>query len=103
MPYILGRVGANSTETTKTFPKGPMYEIQKFYYDTAQAVSAPTLAALTRVVPTSHILFGTDYPFATAATNAKGLRDYGDLNAKDIRGIERDNSLELFPRLKASV
>jgi len=101
MPYIIGRVGGN-TPASPVFPQGAMYEIQKFYYDTAQAVSAPTLAALTRVVPKSHILFGTDYPFATAETNAKGLRDYGELSATDIRAIERDNSLPLFPRLKTS-
>ncbi len=101
VPFILGRVGGASTEKTKTFPNGAFYEIQKFYYDTAQAVSAPTLAALTRVVPNSHILFGTDYPFNTAAVNAKGLRDYGELSADDIHSIERENSLALFPRLKA--
>jgi predicted TIM-barrel fold metal-dependent hydrolase len=99
MPYIIGRVGGNSP-ASPAFPQGAMYEIQKFYYDTAQAVSPPTLAALTKLVPTSHILFGTDYPFATAETNAKGLRDYGGLSAGELRAIERDNALPLFPRLK---
>lgn len=47
----------------------------------------------------SHILFGTDYPFAQAATVAKGLADSGFTPA-DLRAIERDNALELFPRLK---
>jgi predicted TIM-barrel fold metal-dependent hydrolase len=55
--------------------------------------------SLTKLVPASHIVFGTDYPFATAETNAKGLRDYG-LNAADLRAIERENALGLFPRLK---
>ena len=99
MPYIVGRVGGNNPPSP-AYPRGAMYELQKFYYYTAQAVSAPTLAALTKLIPTSHILFGTDYPFATAATNAKGLRDYGELSATDIRAIERDNALPLFPRLK---
>ncbi|MBZ5662286.1 MAG: amidohydrolase [Acidobacteriia bacterium] len=102
MPYITGRFsGGNRPDMAQKLPRGVMYEIQKFYYDTAQAVSPYTLAALTRLVPMSHILFGTDYPFATAETDAKGLTDFG-LSAGDMRAIERDNSLELFPRLKTS-
>ena len=50
--------------------------MQKFYYDTAQAFNPYTLATFTKVVPMSHILFGTDYPFAQAGTVAKGLADY---------------------------
>lgn len=102
MPYITGRFsGGNRPDMAQKLPRGVMYEIQKFYYDTAQAVSPYTLAALTRLVPASHILFGTDYPFATAETDAKGLADFG-LSPGDIRAIERGNSLELFPRLKTS-
>jgi 6-methylsalicylate decarboxylase len=102
MPYITGRFsGGNRPDMAQKLPRGVMYELQKFYYDTAQAVSPYTLAALTRLVPTSHILFGTDYPFATAETDAKGLADFG-LSAEDMRAIERDNSLELFPRLKSA-
>ncbi len=102
MPYITGRFsGGNRPDMAQKLPRGVIYELQKFYYDTAQAVSPYTLAAFTKLVPMSHILFGTDYPFATAETDAKGLTDFG-LSAGDMRAIERDNSLELFPRLKTS-
>ena len=47
----------------------------------------------------SHILFGTDYPFAQAGTVAKGLADYG-FSPAELRAIERDNALDLCPRLK---
>jgi len=80
-------------------PKGVMYEIQKMYYDTAQAFNQYTLPTFTKVVPMSHILFGTDYPFARAETVTKGLNDYG-FTPVDLRAIERDSPLELFPRLK---
>jgi predicted TIM-barrel fold metal-dependent hydrolase len=102
MPYITGRFsGGNRPDMAQKLPRGVMYEIQKFYYDTAQAISPYTLAALTRLVPASHLLFGTDYPFATAETDGKGLTDYG-ISPGDLRAIERDNSLGLFPRLKTS-
>jgi len=76
-----------------------MPELQKFYYDTAQFYTAPALAGLTRMVPNSHIFFGTDYPFTQAETVAKGLREYG-FSASDLHAIERDNALALFPKYK---
>jgi 6-methylsalicylate decarboxylase len=96
-PYITSRLGAAVGPDGK--PNTNLAALQKFYYDTAQAFNPYTLATLTRVVPMSHILFGTDYPFAQAATVAKGLADYG-FKPADLRAIERDNALELFPRLK---
>jgi predicted TIM-barrel fold metal-dependent hydrolase len=78
-----------------------MAAIRKFYYDTAQAFNEYTLATFTKVVPNSHVLFGTDYPFAQAGTVAKGLADYG-FAAANLRAIERDNALELFPRLRGT-
>ena len=96
-PYITSRLGAAIGPDGK--PNANLAALQKFYYDTAQAFNPYTLATFTRVVPNSHILFGTDYPFAQAATVAKGLADYGFAPAA-LRAIERDNALELFPRLK---
>ena len=96
-PYITSRLGAAVGPDGK--PNANLAALQKFYYDTAQAFNPYTLATFTRVVPTSHILFGTDYPFAQAGTVAKGLADYG-FPPTDLRAIERDNALELFPRLK---
>lgn len=100
MPYITSRFEAgNAPDMAQKLPKGVMYEIQKFYYDTAQAFNEYTLATFTKVVPNPHILFGTDYPFAQAGTVAKGLAGYG-FTAANLRAIEGDNALELFPRLR---
>jgi predicted TIM-barrel fold metal-dependent hydrolase len=96
-PYITGRLGAAIGPDGK--PNANLAAMQKFYYDTAQAFNEYTLPTFTTVVPMSHILFGTDYPFAQAATVAKGLADYRFAPAS-LRAIERDNALELFPRLK---
>jgi predicted TIM-barrel fold metal-dependent hydrolase len=100
MPYITSRFGAgNAPEMAQKLPNGVMYEIQKFYYDTAQAFNEYTLATFTKLVPNSHILFGTDYPFTQAGTVAKGLAGYG-FAAANLGAIERGNALELFPRLR---
>ena len=79
-------------------PKGLMYELKKFYYDTAQGNSPPALAALLKVAPASQILFGTDYPFRTGAEEIGGLAAQR-FPAKDLRAIERDNALRLLPEL----
>jgi len=96
-PYITGRLGAAIGPDGK--PNANLAAMQKFYYDTAQAFNEYTLPTFTKVVPMSHMLFGTDYPFAQAGTVAKGLADY-HFTPADLRAIERDNALELFPRLK---
>ena len=98
MPYITGRFGVNANAKTPELPNGILYEIQKMYYDTAQAFNEYTLPTFTKLVPTSHILFGSDYPFARAEIVTKGLTDYR-LPAADLRAIERENALRLFPRL----
>jgi predicted TIM-barrel fold metal-dependent hydrolase len=54
---------------------------------------------LAKLVPISHILFGTDYPFVAAGAVAKGLSDYG-FSATDLHAIERDNAVALFPKYK---
>jgi 6-methylsalicylate decarboxylase len=97
-PYITSRLGAAVGPDGK--PNANLAALQKFYYDTAQAFNPYTLATFTKVVPMPHILFGTDYPFAQANTVAKALAEFG-FKPADLRAIERDNALELFPRLKA--
>jgi predicted TIM-barrel fold metal-dependent hydrolase len=53
------------------------------------------------MVPTSQILFGTDFPLGggSAAVVARGLLDNGGFTAQELRAIERDNALRLLPRL----
>src|SRR5579875_36351 len=79
-------------------PRGSNFELKKLYYDCANAVSAPALAALLAFVPRSHILFGSDYPFVSAAHSVEGLARY-ELDAASRTAIERGNALALFPRL----
>ena len=101
MPYITGRFGVNADAKTPELPNGVLFEIQKMYYDTAQAFNEYTLPTFTKLVPLSHMLFGTDYPFARGETVAGGLGKFG-FSPAVLRAIERDNALALFPRLKTA-
>jgi predicted TIM-barrel fold metal-dependent hydrolase len=99
VPFITSRLAGVGQQL---LPKGVMYELQKFYYDTAQAFNPYTMPSFKKMVPPSHILFGTDYPLGggTAAIVAKGLADNGGFSSSEMRAIDRDNALELLPRLR---
>ena len=102
VPFLLSRFvyqEATMKGKEQVLPKGLMYELKKFHYDTAQGNSPPALAALLKVAPLSQILFGTDYPFRTAAEEIAGLTTQR-FPAKDLRAIERDNALRLLPELQ---
>jgi len=80
-------------------PNGLLYELKKFYYDTAQANHPGALDALMRLVPASQVVFGTDFPFRTGAEVIEGLAAHR-FPTKDLRAIERDNALRLMPGLR---
>jgi predicted TIM-barrel fold metal-dependent hydrolase len=80
-------------------PNGVEAELKRFYYDTAQAAHPYALASLTKLIPVSQIVFGTDYPYRTAADHVKGLTDYG-FSASDLMAIDRGNAVRLLPQLK---
>jgi predicted TIM-barrel fold metal-dependent hydrolase len=103
MPFLLGRFVRQEVEMKereKRLPKGLMYELKKFYYDTAQANHPGALAALLKLAPVSQILYGTDYPYRTSAEENDGLTAQ-HFPPKDLLAIERDNALRILPRLKA--
>lgn len=86
----------------KTFP--PMTAVQamsprRLNYDTANATSAPTMAALTKLVPASQITYGSDYPYFGLG-QFKTLEDAG-LSASELESIGSGNATRLIPRLRS--
>lgn len=75
-------------------------QVKKLYFDVANASSPAPLAALRELVPTSQILFGTDFPFIAPPVTIDGL-EHAALPANVAQAIDRKNSLRLFPRLAA--
>jgi 6-methylsalicylate decarboxylase len=82
-------------------PKGPAYYLERFYYDTANAMTIHPLASLTKLVKPTQIVFGTDFPFLTAKATAAGLRAVDLFSATDLQAIDRGNAAGLMPRYKA--
>jgi predicted TIM-barrel fold metal-dependent hydrolase len=79
-------------------PGGCVAALRALYFDTAQAYNAPALAALTRLMPTEHILFGSDFPAASPALTADGLASFG-IDEAALQAIGRGNALTLMPTL----
>ena len=84
----------------KLLPHGFMPEFDRFYFDIAQIARRPSLLALQAAAPKGHILFGTDYPYLTAAENGAGLKEARVFSAKELRSIDMD-ATTLIPRLAA--
>jgi predicted TIM-barrel fold metal-dependent hydrolase len=99
-PFLLSRFTreeAAMKERQSRLPRGVMYELKKFYYDTAQANHRGALDALLEIVAPSQVLYGSDFPFRPGAEVNEGLTAY-PFSASDRRAIERDNALRLVRR-----
>ena len=71
--------------------------MRRFYYDTAQSVNIVQMRGLKTIVGASQIVFGTDYPFVTAARTLQGLNKCG-FNAGELQGIYRGTAAKLLPK-----
>ncbi len=76
--------------------------MRRLYCDTALSAFPSTLTALQSVIGKSHILFGSDYPYAPEKVlqiSTKLLDNYPPLDFIGHIRIARQNALSLFPRL----
>jgi predicted TIM-barrel fold metal-dependent hydrolase len=103
VPYLIRRFIKDAKGVpalAKLLPNGFMPEAHRFYYDIAQLPIRPPLLALKEVVPVSHLVFGTDYPYLTAAEHVEGLKEARVFTARELRAIDQ-NVAALVPRLRA--
>jgi predicted TIM-barrel fold metal-dependent hydrolase len=102
LPMLAGRIarqGSAVKELAEKVPNGVEYELKRLYYEIAGSANRPAMSALMSLVPTSQIIFGSDYPWGRTGANVGGLINLG-LSAADLQAIERENAIALFPRLK---
>jgi len=105
LPYVAWRASlanmmANHAEKA---PQGVLTYIRRFYFDTALSPSPISMAALRELVDPSHILFGSDYPFAPApvtSTQVATLEHSTIWEAEARAGIDRGHALALLPRYR---
>ena len=100
LPFLAGRIDADSAGAQDRLPNGFLEQARQFYYDTAGAANRGALVSLLELVEPDRILFGTDFPpGGTVQGNADALRALGLFSDADLRAIDRDNILRLIPRL----
>lgn len=103
LPYAAWRISlANALpEFQERVPQGVMSYLQRFYFDTALAPAAPSMAVLRELVAPSQVLFGSDFPFAPADLVEQQLVELGNASSwspSQRAGIARSHALSLFPR-----
>jgi predicted TIM-barrel fold metal-dependent hydrolase len=102
-PPLMGRFlrayARASAEVQASMPGGLIAALNRFFYDTANSAQPYTMASLTKMVTVSQILYGTDYPYASATDITRGLAGCG-FNEAELRAIDCENALRLLPRLK---
>lgn len=102
VPMFAGRFNRllQETDLTKIAPNGLNAEFRRLYYETANAASPPTMAALLKFAPIEQVLFGSDHPYVSDADNLEDLRACG-LNSAQMNAILYQNAERLIPQLKS--
>jgi predicted TIM-barrel fold metal-dependent hydrolase len=97
VPMLLGRMHQYAPkDIAEKAPNGIEYELKRLFYDIAGTAYRPAIAALTQMVPTTQILFGSDSPFVPLRETAQGITQLR-FSAATLRAIGRDNALALLP------
>lgn len=105
LPTLAGRINSFYTgdhlapDLADWAPDGILAEFGKLNFDVANAAWPASIAALRQLVPTSHLTFGSDYPYFRSALTAQGLAKL-DFTAAEARAIDYDNAKRILPKLK---
>ena len=97
VPMLAGRIKDRVPKDQKDTVYG---QLRGLYYDIAHAAFPFPLAALMKLVPTDHILFGADFPLEPYTSTTDEL-PAANLSREVAHAIDRGNAERLFPRLKA--
>ena len=100
VPYLAYRIALGQVMLPGA-PQGVLTYLKQLYYDTALSANPYALCSLQELVDASHILFGSDYPFAPEIVTGftiQGIQNYDGFDEQARKAIERDSALALFPR-----
>jgi predicted TIM-barrel fold metal-dependent hydrolase len=105
LPYVAWRIslGDFMPGQAQKAPRGILHYIKQFYYDTALSSSPYAMAALLQLVEPSHILFGSDFPFAptpVVANEVESLEKVSLLTDEVKYKVNRGNAINLFPQYR---
>ena len=102
MPVLAARINGffqARAALASRVPNGVLYELKKLNYDIANATNPSSLAALINLVPTTQMLWGSDFPYRPVGPTANGWDNY-QVSSDIKHAVNRENALKLFPRFK---
>jgi 6-methylsalicylate decarboxylase len=102
LPFLAPRVALSISMMPGVIERfgDPLAAIRSFYFDTALSAGDSTLSALVKVTDPSHILFGSDFPFAPP----EAIRHFGKVLEQtaipgfDRAGVYRGNAAKLLKK-----
>jgi len=113
IPFLAYRLSAmdKKPHISRNLPGGSVASaLRGLYYDVAEIVAPAPLRALMATTDTSHILFGSDFPFSRHKNPAQDVHDmirgfeaFDGWDAETRRDIRYRNSAKLFPRLAGAI
>lgn len=106
IPVLAERIDvlSRSAKTRDEFaPEGSVLPVlRNLWFETANATSAPMMAALRAFLPVSQLMFGSDFPYLSVAENLDGLRA-ASWSDDELDAIERTNAQTLIPQLSTGL
>lgn len=108
MPFLaprIARIGASPVVGKRSRPvQEPIDRLRSWHYDLASVTTNAQVEALRAMVPASRILFGTDYPFASAPSARSAVETFPALSfpPEDHPAILCGNAARLFPLFASS-
>jgi len=99
VPYAAYRI-AGAASPKRDFAEG-LAQLQKFYFDIAISGSPTALPGLMALAKPDHVLYATDWPYASDAIVGTFTGMYESYSFSDAQraSIDRGNAEALFPRL----
>jgi predicted TIM-barrel fold metal-dependent hydrolase len=103
VPFAAYRI-AGAASPKRDFADG-MEQLKKFYFDLAISGTPAALPSLLTVARPDHVLFATDWPYATdsIAEMFTSMYEGFSLSESQRAAIDRSNAEALFPRLRGGL
>ncbi len=104
LPWLRERIDyvvADEEDLTAKLPNGIGPSLRQLYFDVVLVSNRSNLSLMTDLVPPTHLLLGTDFPFVVPRHTIDELEGLG-LERTLLQNIVRDNALRLFPHLALS-
>ena len=105
LPFLAKRIGWMASAMHLGKAGGPsggfIAALRRLFYDTAGSSGDNSIASLLTLIDSSHMLYGSDYPFTPEAMVEEMIKELSStrlLSADDRRAMEYENAMKLFPR-----